>query len=107
MVRSLLSWLKLFQNFFSDNSVFKIEGETMKKQSVFQKVKSSIKLVAWFYLTVTSLVLLVMGLLPAVEWGYFNLGIMTLLAIREYGKRYRPPYVPGGGYTTNNGEHDV
>jgi len=69
----------------------------MKKESLFAKIRDSIKAASFVFLLLVAFTLMVFGLITTGQWLSYTVAIATSFwGIREYGKKYRPPIDIGG-----------
>jgi len=62
----------------------------MKKESLFEKIKGSIKAASFIFLLLVAFVLMVFGLITPGQWLSYTVAIATSFwGIREYGKQFR------------------
>ena len=72
------------------------------KFTFIEKIKDSVKAISFIYILTVSLVLLVFGFVTPGQWLAFTAGVAPAFwGIREYGKRYRTPYLG------NDDEYDL
>ena len=79
----------------------------MKREGLITKIKDSVKAMSFVFLLLTSFVLMVFKWITPAQWLVYTGGIAPAFwGIREYGKRYRTPYVDYE-WGEDTGDHDV